>query len=54
MIKMIAEESVEEYVFHADTHLSVLQTAHFKFDMEVAVRAVIDGLHPHFVSMAAP
>ena len=54
MIKMTAEESVEEYVFRADTHLSVLQAAPFKFDMDVVVRAVIDGLHPHFASMAAP
>ena len=45
MIKVTADESVEEYVFCADTHLSVLQAAQFKFDMEVVVRAVIEGLH---------
>ena len=54
VIKMTAAESVEEYVYRGDNHLSIQQAAQFKLDMEVIVRAVINGLHPHFIPMVAP
>ena len=48
VINMTDTESVEDYVFRADNHLAVLESADFKCDMGIAIRAIITGLHAYF------